>query len=95
MDFTEEPELERFVNSLVDDGRFASPEEVVREALRQMQEREQVRQIYIADARAKIEEGLRALEAGEFVEGTADELYNAAIARSRQRLRLRLKASGE
>lgn len=80
------PELDRYVLAKVETGRYSSASEVLREALRLLQERDEIRDLQIAEARNRIENGLNALDSGDFVEGTADELYNRTIHRSRQKL---------
>lgn len=57
------PELAAFVERQVASGRYRSASEVVRQGLRELQEREE----WKAEVREKIEEGLRSLEAGKGV----------------------------
>jgi antitoxin ParD1/3/4 len=83
------PELDQYVLAKVHTGRYNSASEVLREALRLMQERDELREIQLEEARSKIREGLNALESGKFDEGTSAELYEQAIARSRKRLEAR------
>jgi len=80
------PELDRYVSSKVQTGRYNSASEVLREALRLMQERDEIRDLQIAETRLKIQNGLDALASGDYVEATSTELYDQAIARSRHRL---------
>jgi antitoxin ParD1/3/4 len=82
------PELDRYVSSKVESGGYTSANEVLREALRLMKEKDEFRDLQLAEARQKIRNGLNALACGDFVEGTAAELYERAIARSRRRLGL-------
>ena len=63
------PDLERFVQRKVASGRYNSASEVVRAALRVLEENEQVRQIEIANLRQKIQEGLDSLDRGESIDG--------------------------
>jgi len=49
------PELERFVQEKVHSGRYASASEVVREALRLLEEHEKVRAVQLAEFREEIE----------------------------------------
>jgi antitoxin ParD1/3/4 len=61
------PELERFVQERVQSGEYASSSELVRDALRLVQERELQRQERIAkleNLRALIEEGHNDFESG-------------------------------
>ncbi len=73
------PELEKYINDKVASGRYASASEVVREALRVHEEREQK----LAALRADIEAGLRDVEEGRVREATPeywDDLLNRARA---------------
>ena len=88
------PELDRYVQSKVETGRYSSASEVLREALRLMQEKDEIRELQLAEVRVKIQRGLDALTSGNFVEGTAKDLYDQTISRSRQRLESR-KQPGE
>jgi antitoxin ParD1/3/4 len=63
------PELETLVQNKVKTGRYNSASEVVREALRCFQERDDIRQLQIKDLRKKINEGWVSLERGEGVDG--------------------------
>lgn len=56
--------LEDFVNQKVKSGRYTSASEVVREALRLLEERDRVREAQIAELRADVEKGIEQLDAG-------------------------------
>lgn len=58
------PELERLIHHKVSNGRYSSASEVVREALRLMEERDQLQDLYKASMRDKIAAGLKSLRAG-------------------------------
>ena len=62
-------ELEAFVASKVRSGRYHSASEVIREALRMLEEREQLRALRIRALRKKIGEGLEQLDRGEGIAG--------------------------
>jgi antitoxin ParD1/3/4 len=79
------PELDRYVHSKVETGRYTSASEVMREALRLMQDADEIRRLQLEGVRNHIQAGLDALASGDYVEGTSTELYNSAIQRSRQR----------
>jgi len=53
------PELERFAQGCVASGRFNNVSEVVRSALRMLQEAEERRAAFVASLEAAREEGLR------------------------------------
>lgn len=61
------PELEQLVLSKVQTGRYNSASEVVREALRLMEERDQVK----AEIRQKITAGMESLRQGKGIDGEA------------------------
>lgn len=63
------PELENFIADKVKSGRYTSASEVVREALRLLEEREQLRDLQKQELRKKIAEGLDQLGRGEGIPG--------------------------
>lgn len=63
------PELESLVQSKVKTGRYNSASEVVREALRLLEEKDRVRRLQIQELRKKINQGWASLERGEGVDG--------------------------
>ena len=63
------PELEQVVQGKVQSGRFNSASEVVGEALRLMEERDQVMALRREEIHQKIGAGLASLELGKGVDG--------------------------
>ena len=63
------PELERMVQNKVKTGRYNSASEVMREALRLMDERDQLKAMQKEALRKKIAAGLKSLDEGRFVDG--------------------------
>lgn len=63
------PELEAFVSSRLESGRFASASEVFREGLRLLEEREMRREAELARLRRDIQAGVDQARAGELVDG--------------------------
>ena len=59
------PELEQLVNEKVESGRYTSASEVIREALRLLEEQDQIKQQRLAQVRDKIDRGLQQLDAGQ------------------------------
>ena len=59
------PELAQFVQDLVQTGMYHSSSEVIRDGLRLLREREQLRQIRIGELRKELAIGLEQLERGE------------------------------
>jgi antitoxin ParD1/3/4 len=58
-------ELEEFVREKVETGRYLSASEVVREALRLLEERDQLRSIQFEEFRKDVADGLAQLDAGD------------------------------
>jgi len=77
------PELDRFVAEKVESGRYTSASEVVREALRLLQEHEQSRAAQLAAFNRELAARLAALDRGEYV--TAEESLRRIEERSAQR----------
>lgn len=74
------PELEELVHERVRSGRYTSASEVVREALRLLNDRDEVRRARLDEIRGKVDEGLRALKRGEVRDG--DELIDEILGSS-------------
>jgi len=62
-------ELEKLVQEKVRSGMYYSASEVIREALRLLQERDELRQQRIRAAREKIDRGIAQLDRGEGLDG--------------------------
>jgi antitoxin ParD1/3/4 len=63
------PELEQLVHLKVQTGRYTSASEVVREALRLMEARDQARALQDDEIRKRIAAGMASLRAGKGVDG--------------------------
>ncbi len=77
------PELEKKIEERVKSGRYASASEVVREALRLMDEVEEARRLWIRDLDWKIDQGLAQAQRGELI---PDEQAKAHAASTIDRL---------
>ena len=64
------PALENLVNQKVTQGFYTSASEVMREGLRLLQERDEVRTAKLTALRADVQEGLAAIEQGKHMPGT-------------------------
>jgi antitoxin ParD1/3/4 len=62
------PELEKFVSTKVESGRYNSASEVVREALRLLEEHDSVRANQLAQFNEELSRRLAALDCGEVVD---------------------------
>lgn len=67
------PELDRFVKQQVEGGMYCSSSEVIRDGLRLLKEREQLRQIRLEELRKEIAIGIEQLDRGESV--SIDEVF--------------------
>jgi len=63
------PVLDRFVTELVDSGHYQSQSEVLREGLRLLKEREEMKQAHLSEIRKAVQAGIAQAERGEFVDG--------------------------
>ena len=73
------PELEQLVAEKVESGRYTSASEVIREALRLLEEHDQLKQQRLAQVREKIDRGLQQLDAGQ---GISPQEARARLRRS-------------
>jgi antitoxin ParD1/3/4 len=62
------PELEKFVSAKVDSGRYNSASEVVREALRLLEEHDQARAAQLAEFNQELGRRLDSLDRGQQVD---------------------------
>ena len=83
------PELERFVLSKVQSGRYNSASEVVREALRLLEQHEQARVAQLIRFQTELDRRLASLDRGEAVNGEEFfaelEREEAQLSRTRKR----------
>jgi antitoxin ParD1/3/4 len=62
------PELEKFVSTKVESGRYNSASEVVREALRLLEEHDQARAAQLSDFNQQLGRRLSSLDRGEHID---------------------------
>jgi antitoxin ParD1/3/4 len=63
------PELEKIVEARVQRGQYASPTEVIREALLLLEKRDNLRAMKIEELRDRIDHSLASLDRGEGIDG--------------------------
>ena len=68
------PELDTFLQSRVESGRYQTTSEVVREALRLLERREQERDEALFHLKERLERGAGQAERGELIDG--DEVFD-------------------
>lgn len=76
------PELEQLISKKVKTGRYTSASEVIREALRLLEQQDRLRQRQLAAIEQKIDRGLAQLERGE---GIPEEQVRAHFRRTRSK----------
>jgi antitoxin ParD1/3/4 len=79
------PELEQFIDVKVGSGRYNSASEVVREALRLLEERDQQRSAQLASFNKELDRRLASLDRGERVTPAAARRQIEMKSRSRKK----------
>lgn len=82
------PELEQIIDQKVRSGLYNSASEVVREGLRLLQQRDDMREAKLSALRAEIQKGIDDLEAGRYRDGAE------AMAEIKERLMKRKPQNG-
>ena len=81
-------ELEALVNEKVESGRYRSASEVVREGLRLLEERDQLKALQQEALRERIRAGVEQAESGELIDG------EQGVAEARRRIDERRSRGG-
>lgn len=81
------PELDKFVSGKVESGRYSSASEVVREALRLLEEHDRARGAQLAAFNQELGARLASLDRGEYAEPQAARQRIAQKSRDRRKLR--------
>lgn len=81
------PELEKLIQDKVQSGMYYSASEVIREALRLLQEHDELRQQRLQASRERIRRGMDQLDRGESIEG--EEFFDNLKRKSEKRRRKR------
>jgi len=79
------PVFDQFVADLLKSGLYQSQSEILREGLRLLKEREELKQLRLAELRREIAAGIEQADRGEFVDGS--ETFALIRKRSVQRKR--------
>ena len=81
------PELESFVNSKVESGRYTSASEVIREALRLLEEHERIRNERLAEFQAELDRRMGSVAQGRSVDSAVvrEEIRRRSEARRARR----------
>lgn len=77
------PELSRFVESRIRSGKYQSASELVREALRLLESRDQTTSASVEELKREIEVGLAQLRRGDGVDG--EDFFRRLAARRRSK----------
>jgi antitoxin ParD1/3/4 len=80
------PQLEAFVQEKVASGLYASASEVIREALRVLEEQDKLKAIKLEALRKEIDKGLEQLERGERVPFEPEKIIEKVLQRTRKDL---------
>lgn len=86
------PELEKLVSKKVASGRYGSASEVVREALRLLEDRDHEQQVRLGELRAAVAEGARQLDAGRRAPFDQDAVARVRSAGRRKLARLKKRS---
>lgn len=81
-------ELEELVQRQVESGRYGSASEVIRAGLRLLDQEDALREMWLAETRAQVRDGIEQAERGDFVDGeevVARVKKRAAVKRQRVR----------
>jgi antitoxin ParD1/3/4 len=81
------PVFDQFVSDLLKTGLYQSQSEILREGLRLLKEREELKQLRLAELRREIAIGSEQADRGEFVDGRVAfvEIRKRSAARKRAR----------
>ena len=74
-----------FVERLLKSGRYQNASEVMREGFRALEDRTKREETELAEIRGRIGRSLDQLDRGEFAEGRAEEAFDQAFARAKER----------
>jgi antitoxin ParD1/3/4 len=80
------PQLESFVQEKVASGLYTSASEVIRDALRMLEEQDQLRAVKLEALRKEIDKGWEQLERGERVPFEPEKLIEKVLQRTRKDL---------
>ena len=75
----------RFVDQLLESGRYQNASEVMRDGLRALEDRIKREEAELAEIQDRIGRSLDQLDRGEYAEGTVEDVFDRAFVRARER----------
>ena len=85
MDITLTPEIEHWIQDKVASGLYTSESEVIREAIRLLKDRDELKLLAVEDLRREIQRGLDQLDRGESVSLDVERIKSEGRRRLAQR----------
>ena len=74
-----------FVEELMESGRYQNASEVIRDGLRALEDRIKREAAELAEIQDRIGRSLDQFDRGDYAEGTAEEAFDRALARAKER----------
>ena len=75
----------RFVDQLLESGRYQNASEVMRDGLRALEDRIKREEAELAEIQDRIGRSLDQLDRGEYAEGTVEDVFDRAFAQAKER----------
>ena len=75
----------RFVDQLLESGRYQNASEVMRDGLRALEDRIKREEAELVEIQERIGRSLDQLDRGEYAEGTVEDVFDRTSARAKER----------